>query len=146
SRVTIDVGTGNGRAVLETAAAVPTGLAIGIDANAASMAEVSRRASRPAVKGGRPNALFLVAAAEAMPDELHGIADLVTVLFPWASLLRGCLGRDAAVAAGVASLLRPGGILELLLAPAERDRLDGLPTEPAAVAADAARAFGVLGL
>ena len=144
--MTIDVGTGDGRAVLATAATDPAGLAIGIDANAASMAEVSRRASRSPAKGGQPNALFLLGAAEAIPEELHGVADLVTIQLPWGSLLRGCLGRDDAVAAGIASLLRPGGLLELLLAPAERDRLDGLPTEPAAVAAAAGKSFGAHGI
>jgi len=144
--VTIDVGTGDGRAVLATAATEPAGLAIGIDANAASMAEVSRRAARSPAKGGQPNALFLLGAAEAIPEELHGIADLVTVQLPWGSLLRGCLGQDDAVAAGVASLLRPGGTLELLLAPAERDRLDGFPTELAGVAAAASNAFATYGL
>jgi len=65
--VTIDVGTGDGRAVLETGAAFPASLAIGLDAHAAAMAEASRRAARPALKGGLPNAMFLLAAAEAIP-------------------------------------------------------------------------------
>jgi 16S rRNA (adenine(1408)-N(1))-methyltransferase len=144
--VTIDVGTGDGRAVLAAASADPGALTIGIDANAASMAEASRRASRPVRKGGTPNAMFLVAAAEALPAALHGIADLVTVRFPWGSLLRGCLGGDEAVTAGIASLLRGGGVVELLLAPADRDRLEGLPTDPSAAAEAAVRAFAALGL
>jgi len=142
----IDVGTGDGRAVREAAATEPRTLSIGIDADAAAMAESSRRASRVAAKGGLPNALFLLAAAEAIPRELHGIADLVTVRFPWGSLLRGCLGRDEHVTAGIVSLLAPAGELELLLAPAARDGLEDLPTEPAVVAAAAARAFGPFGL
>ena len=113
-------------------------LVIGLDADARSMAEASRRAAR--AKGGRAaNAAFVVAAAEAIPSELRGLGALVTVRFPWASLLRGCLGLDDAVASGVAGLLAPGGALELLLAPAGRDRLAGLPTEPAGVI-EAARA------
>ena len=66
--------------------------------------------------------------------------------FPWGSLLRGCLGADATVAAGVAGLVAPGGSLELLLAPAEKDGLDGLPIEPSAVVDAAAAAFGAHGL
>ena len=65
----------------------------------------------------------------------------MTVRFPWASLLRGCLGADAAVARGLASLVEAGGTLELLLAPAGRDRLGGLPTEPAEVLAAARATF-----
>lgn len=140
------MGTGDGRAVLEAAATEPRTLVIGIDAAAAAMAESSSRASGAAAKGGLPNAIFLVAAAEGLPTELHRIADLVTVRFPWGSLLRGCLGRDGPVAAGIASLLAAGGELELLLAPAERDGLEGLPTEPGAVATAAVEAFGPLGL
>jgi 16S rRNA (adenine(1408)-N(1))-methyltransferase len=139
--VTIDVGTGDGRAVLLTAAASPAGLAIGLDAHAPAMAEASRRAARPALKGGLPNAMFLLAAAETMPREMHGIADLVTVRFPWGSLLRGCLGLDDAAATGIARLVKPGGELEILLAPADRDGLDGIPTEPGDVAASVAATF-----
>ena len=104
------------------------------------MAESSARAARPLAKGGQPNAIFVAAAAEAMPPELLGLADRVTVRFPWASLLRGCLGRDAAVTAGIASLVARGS-LELLLALATRDRLEDLPTEPTAVIEAAGRAF-----
>jgi 16S rRNA (adenine(1408)-N(1))-methyltransferase len=132
--------------VLAIAAAEPTTLVIGIDANAASMAEASRRAAGPARKGGLENVLFVLAAAEAPPEELRELAARVTVLFPWGSLLRGCLGRDAAVARGIAELVAPGGILELHVAPADRDGLNGLPTDLAAVTAAAARTFGGLGL
>jgi len=144
--VTIDVGTGDGRAVLATAAAEPTTLVLGFDADAASMAESSRRAAGPARRGGLPNAMFLRVAAEAPPPPLARMAARVTVHFPWGSLLRGCLGADPAVAAGVASLVRPGCELELLLAPARRDRLAGLPTTSAAVVAAAAAALAPHGL
>ena len=105
------------------------------------MAEASRRAARPARKGGLDNARFVVAAAEAPPDGLAGIAQLVTVQLPWGSLLRGIVGMDALVARGVAGLVGPGGELALLLAPAERDGLDGLPLTTAGLVDAAARAF-----
>ncbi len=139
--MTVDVGTGDGRAVLAAAAAEPRTLVIGIDAVAASMAEASRRAARPPARGGLPNALFLVAAAEALPAELGGAASVVRVILPWGSLLRGCLGAEPAVARGLARLLGPDGTLELFLAPSPGDRLDGLPTEPPAVIAAVGRAF-----
>ena len=139
--MTIDVGTGDGRAVLVTATRQPASLVLGLDANAASMVESSRRAARPARKGGLPNAGFVVAAAEAPPGELRGIASLVTVRFPWGSLLRGIVGRDDAVAAGLASLVAPAGALELLVAPMERDGLDGVPTSSEDLITGAADAF-----
>lgn len=142
----IDVGTGDGRAVLAAAAREPGALVIGLDAVAAAMAESSRRAAGPTRRGGLPNALFAVAAAESMPGELRGIAQLVTVQFPWGSLLRGCTGMDRAVAAGIASLLAPGGTLELLLAPADRDRLDDVPTVTDEIVAAARATFEARGL
>jgi 16S rRNA (adenine(1408)-N(1))-methyltransferase len=144
--VTIDVGTGDGRAVLVTAAREPGTLALGLDAVAAAMAESSRRAAGPARKGGLPNARFLLAAAEAPPRELLGLAHHVSVQFPWGSLLRGCVGADEAAAAGIAGLVAAGGTLELLLAPAARDGLDGVPLESAALVASVAGAFGRHGL
>lgn len=59
----LDLGTGDGRAVLAAAAAQPDTLVVGVDANAAAMAEASRRAARRDLR----NALFIVAAAEHPP-------------------------------------------------------------------------------
>ena len=97
---------------------------MGADPVAAAMAEASRRAALPARRGGLPNALFVVAAAEALPAELAGTAGRVTINLPWGSLLRAALALDPAGAAGIAGLLAPGGEVELLLAPAARDGLD----------------------
>ena len=60
----LDLGTGDGRAVLAAAARSPDTLVIGLDANAAGMFDASRRAAR---RGALPNALFAVAAAEHPP-------------------------------------------------------------------------------
>ena len=118
---------------------------LGLDANAASMAEASRRAARSPRKGGSPNAAFVVAAAESPPAELAGLADLVTVRFPWGSLLRGVVGRDEAVAAGLAGLVAERGAIELVVAPVERDGLDGIPTSTDALVVGATAAFAVHG-
>jgi 16S rRNA (adenine(1408)-N(1))-methyltransferase len=144
--VTIDIGTGDGRAVLARGSLEARTLAIGIDANAAAMRESSQRAARRAAKSGLPNVLFLVAAAESLPRELGGLAAEVTVAFPWGSLLRGCLGRDPAVAGAIASLVAPDGELELLLAPSQRDGLPDLPTEHRDVVAAVTASFAPLGL
>jgi 16S rRNA (adenine(1408)-N(1))-methyltransferase len=109
--VVVDAGTGDGRAVLHRAASEPGSLVIGLDAAADAMAEASRRAHR---RGPR-NALFLAAGIETVAGSaLAGRADLVTVRFPWGSLLRGVLGLDATALGGLASLLGPGGTLEVL--------------------------------
>jgi 16S rRNA (adenine(1408)-N(1))-methyltransferase len=121
--VLADLGTGDGRFVLAAAAGEPDRLVIGIDPVAAGLAEASRRAAASPSRGGRPNALFVVAAAESLPRALCGVAERVTVNLPWGSLLRGALALDEAAAAGIATLVAPGGRAELLLAPAPRDRL-----------------------
>ena len=141
-RVIVDLGTGDGRAVLATVADRPGSLVIGIDANAAAMAESSRRAARSVRNGAGPDALFVVAAAEALPPELAGLADEVRILFPWGSLLRGVLGLDERVVAGIAGLLADGGSLEVLLSITPRDGLDGLGSLDSAAVERVAAAFG----
>ncbi len=144
----VDLGTGDGRAVLTAAASDPRALVLGIDANAASMAEASRRAARPAPKGGLPNALFLAAAAEALDPVLDACADVVTVTFPWGSLLRGALALDeaAAVTASIARLTKRDGRVSMLLSVTPRDGIAGLPClDEGAIAGVAAR-YEALGL
>jgi 16S rRNA (adenine(1408)-N(1))-methyltransferase len=89
------------------------------------MAESSLRAARPERKGGLPNALFVVAAAERPPEELRAIAAETTILFPWGSLLRGALALDDArdAAQGIAGLVAPGGHVRALISIDPRDRL-----------------------
>jgi 16S rRNA (adenine(1408)-N(1))-methyltransferase len=112
--------------VLATAAAQPDRLVVGVDANPAGMMTASRRAAAKPGRGGLSNALFVVAAAEALPAELDGVADLVTVHFPWGSLLRGLLGADPATMTGLTRVLRPSGTLQLLLSSTARDRGAGV--------------------
>jgi 16S rRNA (adenine(1408)-N(1))-methyltransferase len=125
--VIIDLGTGDGRAVTARAAEEPASIVVGIDAAAAAMADVSRRAARSPRKGGLPNALFVAAAATDLSPVFDGAADLVTVTFPWGSLLRGVVGLDEAVATSVARLPRAGGSVVALVSITERDGIGGLP-------------------
>ena len=90
------------------------------------MAEASRRAARPEPRDGLPNALFVVAAIEAPPPELANLAGIVTVAFPWGSLLRGVLGGDPRAMAGLGGLVRTGGRIEALVSIAQRDGLGDL--------------------
>ena len=121
----VDLGTGDGRHVLAAAARRPDTLVIGVDANASAMADSSRRASRG--RAALPNALFAVAAAERPPEALQGLAGSLTVNFPWGSLLRGLLGEDDTVLAGVARLMAPGAEGAVLLSVMPRD---GMPPVP----------------
>jgi 16S rRNA (adenine(1408)-N(1))-methyltransferase len=132
--------------VLATAAAQPDRLVVGVDANAAGMMTASRRAAARPARGGLPNALFVVAAAEALPAELDGVADLVTVHFPWGSLLRGLVGADPATMTGLARVLRPGASLQLLLSSTARDHSAGVAPIQAATLRALAESYAAWGL
>jgi 16S rRNA (adenine(1408)-N(1))-methyltransferase len=62
----------------------------------------------------------------------------MTVNFPWASLLRGLLGHDDVVLAGLARLLAPGASASALLSVLPRDGAPEVPG-PAALAVAYAR-------
>jgi hypothetical protein len=115
--------------VLAQAAADPGTLRIGLDASAAAMAEASRRAERR----GPANALFLAAGVESLAGgPLVGIADLVTVTFPWGSLLRGVVGLDAIALAGIAAVIAPRGRVVVLASVTPADGVEGIETLDAA--------------
>ena len=104
--VLLDLGAGDGRFVAQMARVYPDSLAIGIDACRENLIEQSRRAQK--------NAVFLVANALTLPEELTEIATRLTINFPWGSLLTGLLD-DPAFCARLASLVRPGATLEVAL-------------------------------
>ncbi|HUG48811.1 MAG TPA: class I SAM-dependent methyltransferase [Candidatus Limnocylindria bacterium] len=122
----LDLGTGDGRAVVRRARREPYALVIGADADAAAMREASLRAARQQRKGGLPNALFLATSAERLPGPLAGKVDLLTVVLPWGSLLRGVALPDPDLLARLSCALRPAGELELLLSVQPADRSLGL--------------------
>ena len=138
--VHVDFGTGDGLFVLRTARAEPEVLVIGVDAVADNLRRASRRAG--------DNALFGRLALAEAPGELAGLADRLTVLFPWGSLLAAVSGRDPAGLAALRGLCRPGAavrfLFELASHPAELLRLHaaaGLDLGGRAVSVEEARAL-----
>jgi 16S rRNA (adenine(1408)-N(1))-methyltransferase len=103
----IDIGTGDGRFVQHVAQSHPDTFVIGIDACRENLHEVSRRA--PA------NALFVIANARALPPELHGLAEQITINFPWGSLLEGLVADNSSLLAGLVTITRPNARLEVRL-------------------------------
>ena len=53
----------------------------------------------------------------------------MTINFPWASLLRGVLGRDEAVLAGIARLAAPGATITTLVSIVPRDGVPAVPPD-----------------
>ncbi len=71
------------------------------------MQTISRRAPQ--------NALFLVANALALPDELSGRATALTINFPWGSLLLGLINGEPTLLDSLRRIAKPGATLELRL-------------------------------
>jgi 16S rRNA (adenine(1408)-N(1))-methyltransferase len=107
SDLVLDMGTGDGKHVLAEARRRPQALVVGLDAGPDAMRRTAARAAAKPVKGGLPNALFVWASVEQLPDELTGVTE-VHSLMPWGSLLRALVTPDVAVLASVASACRPG--------------------------------------
>ena len=102
ARTIVDLGTGDGAAILRTARQNPSALVIGVDTDASSLREPSRRAARPIRKGGVPNALFLVADASVVLTALRGRVQELRITLPWGSLLRLVLEGERSFAHAVA--------------------------------------------
>jgi 16S rRNA (adenine(1408)-N(1))-methyltransferase len=111
----VDLGTGDGKFVLRAARAEPDVLHIGVDALEEPMAESIRRAASKPARGGVPNARFMVADAMWPPASLRGQAGLVTVNYPWGSLLRAVAAPEPSGLGAVVGLLRTGGRLIAVL-------------------------------
>jgi 16S rRNA (adenine(1408)-N(1))-methyltransferase len=106
-RCLFDIGTGDGRFVLVTAAAQPQTFVIGLDACRENLRLAARRAP--------DNALFLIANALALPADLQGLATQITVNFPWGSLLTGLLSGDGLLPATLAAVAQPGAQITVRL-------------------------------
>ncbi|MFN8454702.1 MAG: methyltransferase domain-containing protein [Anaerolineae bacterium] len=113
--VVVDVGTGDGRFVYQSARQNPHKFYIGIDANPQPLAKISEKIHRKPAKGGLPNALFIQAAVEALPPELDGVADELHIHFPWGSLLRAVAIGDEVVLRSLRRLCAPGALVEVII-------------------------------
>ena len=113
--VVIDIGTGDGRFVYQSARQNPGKFYIGIDANPQPLEKISEKIHRRPAKGGLPNVLFIRAPIEALPPELDGVADEVHIHFPWGSLLRGVATGDETVLRNLRRVCAPGALLEIVI-------------------------------
>lgn len=113
--VIVDIGTGDGRFVYQSARENPAKFFVGIDANAKPLEKISMKATRQVPKGGAPNVLFVQAAIESLPAELDNTADEIHIHFPWGSLLRAIAIGDAQVLRGLHRISAPGCLLEVVI-------------------------------
>jgi len=103
-RIEVDLGTGDGRFVYTLAKQNPDVFYIGIDPVAENMAEHALKINKKLHTGFRlTNVMYLVAAAEDLPQEISGVANKIYVTLPWGSLLEGIVKADPLI---LGSLLR----------------------------------------
>jgi 16S rRNA (adenine(1408)-N(1))-methyltransferase len=89
-------------------------LFIGVDANSKLVRDISRRSLRKPSRGGVPNALFGRLSLEEAPGDLFQLADVVTVLFPWGSLLRAVAAPEVGALRKLAALGKPGARVSIV--------------------------------
>ena len=92
----LDLGTGDGRFVCRMAEQHKEAFFIGVDA--------CRENLRASSRSKLPNALFIIASAQALPQELNGLISHVTINFPWGSLLESLLSGEPALMNGLSSI------------------------------------------
>ena len=111
----IDIGTGDGRFVYQSARQNPNKFYIGIDPNARPLEKISEKIHRKPAKGGAPNVLFIQSAVEDLPPELDGVADELHVHFPWGSLLRAIATGEPSVLQNLRRICSVGAMLEVVI-------------------------------
>jgi 16S rRNA (adenine(1408)-N(1))-methyltransferase len=123
--VVVDIGTGDGLFVYNSARQNPQKFYIGIDANRSPLRKISEKIHRKPTKGGLPNVLFLECAVEELPEELNQVADEVHIHFPWGSLLRAVATGDKDVLKDVRRICAPDALLEVVIgSDSEKDRFE----------------------
>jgi 16S rRNA (adenine(1408)-N(1))-methyltransferase len=130
--VVVDIGTGDGRFVYQSARLSPDRFFIGVDANPQALLKISEKIYRKPAKGGLPNVLFVQAAVENLPAEFAEVADEIHIHFPWGSLLRGIALGEPEVLGNLRRICAPLCLLEIIIGlDPERDRTEiarlGLP-------------------
>jgi 16S rRNA (adenine(1408)-N(1))-methyltransferase len=107
NRITLDLGTGDGKFAFSHAQAFPHHFVIGVDSCRENLREYSR--------AKLTNLLFVIASAQSLPHELTGLVSHVTINFPWGSLLESLLTGDPQLMHGLVSVLGGAGRLEVRL-------------------------------
>ena len=107
NHILLDLGTGDGRYVRYKAEQHKDRFFIGMDA--------CRENLRANSRSKLPNVLFVIASAQALPQELNGLAWHVTINFPWGSLLESLLSSEESLASQLLCVTRPFARLDIHL-------------------------------
>ena len=115
SSTLVDLGTGDGAWPRRFARQYDNCLAIGIDSDRAALKEAAKMSERKPARGGAPNALYVAARIEELPQELHSTADWTTMYFPWSALLKLILGGDDSLGNLLRTICAPRARLSIVL-------------------------------
>ena len=107
NRITLDLGTGDGKFAFCHADKFPDCFVIGVDSCRENLREYSR--------AKLPNLLYIIASAQNLPHELIGLVSHITINFPWGSLLESLLIGDSKLMSGLASISRSVTTVEIRL-------------------------------
>ncbi len=106
-RILLDLGTGDGKFAFCHADKFPNYFVIGVDSCRENLHEHSR--------AKLPNLLYIIASAQALPHELHGLVSHITINFPWGSLLESLLTGDDRLMRGLESVAGSSAALDIRL-------------------------------
>ena len=101
----------------------------GVDANADNLQDVSRRAAGKPSRGGLANLRFGRLALADAPGALEALADELTVMLPWGSLLQAVVLGQGTELGRLRGLCKPGARLDVVFgygADSERGAIAGL--------------------
>jgi len=107
NRITLDLGTGDGKFAFCHAENFPGTFTIGMDSCRENLRQYSR--------ANLPNLLYIIASAQNLPRELHGCVSYVTINFPWGSLLESLLNADPLLMHGLGTILTSRASLDVRL-------------------------------
>lgn len=107
NRILLDLGTGDGKFAFCQADKFPGHFVIGVDSCRENLHEHSR--------AKLPNLLYVIASAQNLPRELHGLVSYITINFPWGSLLESLLNGDSRLLCGLESISCRGTSLNIRL-------------------------------
>lgn len=105
----IDLGTGDGRYVYKSAQNDPDTFFIGVDPSQLQLQVYSKKAARDKI----PNCLFVLGSIEVYPEELFGIADSMSILMPWGSLLKAVVLGSSSELQNISASLKSDSLVTL---------------------------------
>jgi len=107
NRITLDLGTGDGRYVRTLAEEHADWFIIGVDSCRENLREYSQAKLQ--------NMLFVITSAQNLPTELNGLISQITINFPWGSLLESLLINDSKLMCRLKSIARSTTSIDLHL-------------------------------